>query len=153
MDVISKKSAWDTARMGLFLSEAVIPVRIAVNDGDFPMICSIWFYYDAEREQLVCASHQRSKLARLLQQNPRCGFEIAPNEPPYCGVRGKATVEMDPAQAAKSLQILIQKYLGQSNSGLGQWLLSRVDEEYEIRLTPTWVTAWDYGQRMEATID
>ena len=35
------------------------------------------------------------------------------------------------------------------NAGLGQWLMSRVDEELELRLKPVWISAWDYGQRME----
>ena len=109
----------------------------------------IWFYFDASTKQFVCASHERSKLIRVLEKVDRCGFEIATNDSPYRGIRGKAVATLGRANVDTSLRRLVDRYLGSTNAGLGQWLLSRVDEEYEIRLTPTWMTAWDYGQRMD----
>jgi hypothetical protein len=149
MTIISSKSAWTLEAMETFLDGAVIPIRIAVLDGQFPLICSIWFYFDASTKQFVCASHERSKLIRVLEKVDRCGFEIATNDSPYRGIRGKAVATLSRANVSTSLHRLVDRYLGSTNAGLGQWLLSRVDEEYEIRLTPTWMTAWDYGQRMD----
>ena len=79
----------------------------------------------------------------------RCAFEIAPNEPPYQGVRGKAQVSSNRENAESTLLSLIDRYLGGTNKSLAKWLLSRVDDELEFVLTPTWVTSWDYGGRME----
>ena len=144
-----KKSSWNEAQIGTYLKETVIPMRIAITDGDFPTICSLWFDYDPIQGELICATHVRSQIARLIAKNPRCAFEIASNTPPYCGVRGKAVIEVNAAAAAQSLPRLITRYMGDTNAGLGQWLMSRVDEELELRLKPVWISAWDYGQRME----
>ena len=149
MDV-GKKTSWHDAQIADYLKETVSPMRIAITDGDFPTICSLWFDYDPEQGALICATHARSQIAKLIAKNPRCAFEIASNTPPYCGVRGKAVIEVDAGAAAQSLPKLIARYLGDSNAGLGNWLMSRVDEELELRLTPVWISAWDYGQRMES---
>ena len=148
MDV-GKKSSWNEAQIGTYLKETVIPMRIVITDGDCPTICSLWFDYDPIQSELICATHVRSQIARLIAKSPRCAFEIASNTPPYCGVRGKAVIEVDAAAAAQSLPRPIRRYMGDSNAGLGQWLMSRVDEELELRLKPVWISAWDYGQRME----
>lgn len=116
-------------------------------DGDFPLICSVWFEYEAGR--IVCVSHKDSKLARLLQKEQRCGFEIAPNEPPYRGVRGKANIVVEKEGVESRLTRLIERYLGDTNQSLANWLLSRVVDEYAFILEPAWVTSWDYGNRME----
>ena len=142
---VRQKSSWDEAKIADYLKKTVIPMRIAITDGDFPTICSLWFDYDPVQGVLICATHARSQIAK----NPRCAFEIASNTPPYCGVRGKAMIEVDAAAAAQSLPRLITRYMGDTNAGLGQWLMSRVDEELELRLKPVWISAWDYGQRME----
>ena len=134
MTIISSKSAWTLEAMETFLDGAVIPIRIAVLDGQFPLICSTWFYFDASTKQFVCASHERSKLIRVLEKVDRCGFEIATNDSPYRGIRGKAVATLSRANVDTSLRRLVDRYLGSTNAGLGQWLLSRVDEEYEIRL-------------------
>ena len=146
---VSQKSSWDEAEIADYLKKTVIPMRIAITDGDFPTICSLVFDYDPVQGVLICATHARSQIARLIAKNPRCAFEIASNTPPYCGVRGKAMIEVDAAAASQSLPRLITRYMGDTNAGLGQWLMSRVDEELELRLKPVWISAWDYGQRME----
>ena len=146
---VSQKSSWNEAQIADYLKETVIPMRIAIMDGDFPTICSLWFDYDPAQGVLICATHARSQIAKLIAKNPRCAFEIAANTPPYCGVRGEAVIAVDAAAAAQSLPRLITRYMGDSNAGLGKWLMSRVDEELELRLKPVWISAWDYGQRME----
>jgi len=146
---VSQKSSWNETEIGDYLKKTVIPMRIAITDGAFPTICSLWFDYDPVQGVLICATHVRSQIARLITKNPRCAFEIAANTPPYCGVRGKAVIEGDASAAAQSLPRLIKRYMGDSNAGLGKWLMSRVDEELELRLKPVWISAWDYGQRME----
>lgn len=147
MSVISKTSDWDTQQISLFLTDTTIPIRLAVIDGDTPLICSLWFAFD--QQQLVCVSHKDSKITRLLQDVGRCGFEVATNEAPYHGIRGKATVEVVANSPESRLRGLIEHYLGDTNQKLANWLLRRVDDECEIRLTPTWITAWDYSHRMD----
>ena len=126
MTIISSKSAWTLDAMETFLHGAVIPIRIAVLDGQFPLICSIWFYFDSSTKQFVCASHERSKLIRVLKKVDRCGFEIATNDSPYRGIRGKAVASLSRTNVDVSLNRLVYLDLVSTNACLGQWLLSRV---------------------------
>jgi hypothetical protein len=80
---------------------------------------------------------------------PRCAFEIAPNEPPYFGVRGQATASLESAGARELLERLLDRYVGTTDSKLGRFLLGRADEELVVRLKPEWIGTWDYRERME----
>jgi hypothetical protein len=149
---ISAKSDWSEVEIGDFLTQSRIPIRLAIQDQGFPSICSVWYAYEASSHSIICVTHKRSHLAKLVARSPRCGFEVASNEPPYRGVRGKAVIEMSSEGALVSLPKLIERYLGTTNAPLGQWLMSRIDDEVELRLSPTWLSSWDYGARMEPVI-
>ena len=92
-----------------------------------------------------------SAILGYLREDPRCAFEVAPNDPPYCGVRGQAEATLSMDGAGALLERLIARYLGDTNPSLSKWLLSRAEEEWLIRLDPTWVSAWDYRGRMSGT--
>lgn len=149
MNNLSKKSAWNQDQLHQFLHETRVPMRISVIDGDYPFICSVWFEHADGTLRIV--SHKDSKLAKSLVREGRCAFEIAPNEPPYHGVRGKADVTAEEGSSEPTLKRLIARFLGDSNEGLANWLLGRIDDEVTFVLTPSWATTWDYGQRMEST--
>jgi uncharacterized protein YhbP (UPF0306 family) len=151
MDKLSTKSAWSQSQVDDFLLKQTIPVRLAALDKGFPFICSLWYVYRSENRHLYCVSHKGSKIVELLEKEDRCAFEISPNEPPYLGVRGKAIATLSEHGAEPVLNEAIDRYLKASNSSLATWLLSRVNEEYLIDLSPVWWTAWDYSNRMEKT--
>jgi nitroimidazol reductase NimA-like FMN-containing flavoprotein (pyridoxamine 5'-phosphate oxidase superfamily) len=144
---VCSSSQWSTDEIEQYLQEQRIPVRLSCNDKDgFPLICSLWFvYHDG---YLWCATHENAAVAKLLEQNPKCAFEVAINEMPYKGVRGKGTVELLRSDAEGMLKELIARYLGDSNAGLASWLLSRSDHEYAIKIAPSTVTSWDFSERM-----
>jgi hypothetical protein len=56
--------------------------------------------------------------------------------------------ELVPAEGAQRLGELIDRYLGDRDSDLARWLLSRADGEVAIRLRPRWITSWDFSARM-----
>ncbi|MCB1647202.1 MAG: pyridoxamine 5'-phosphate oxidase family protein [Pseudomonadales bacterium] len=145
---LSKTSAWTQEETSRFLRSAVMPMRIATMADEFPTLCSVWFLFDDESGDLLCVSHKNSQLVTDLQRNNRCAFEIAPNEPPYRGVRGKAVVTLTSEQALETLTNLLRRYLGGTDSHLAKWLLGRIDDEYVLRLTPVRLTSWDYAERM-----
>ena len=149
MDNLSKKSAWSQQELQDFLVSTKIPIRISVLDDEYPLICSVWFEYADSK--LIIVSHEESKLAKTLLRQRKCGFEIATNDPPYRGVRGKANVDAELGGSEDTLRRVIQRYLGETNQKLASWLLSRVEHEVKFTLHPTWVTSWDYGERMEQT--
>ena len=145
---ISSSSAWPKSGISDFLSGATMPIRIAVQDDDYPLICSVWYHFDHDRDVIICVSHQSSYLVKLLKKAGRCAFEIAPNEPPYLGVRGKAEVAVLNTDSRQMLEGLINRYLDDTNSELARWLLGRSDDELIIELSPQWITSWDYSARM-----
>jgi len=123
-------------------------MRLAANtDSGFPIIVSLWFL--PEEDQLLAAVHRDARIAKRLRADPRCAFEIAPNEPPYRGVRGQAIASLDLNGAGALLERLLDRYLGSSDSSLGRFLLARSEEELIVRLQPSWIASWDYAQRME----
>ncbi len=146
---IRKGSAWDAVRIEQFLVQSSVPARIACNARHgFPLLNSLWYEYrDAS---LWFATHRSSTILDHLQRDSRCAFEIAVNEPPYCGVRGQAKAEISREGAEALLERLIDRYLEGTSPELARWLLGRADQEFLIRLRPTWLTSWDYSARMQA---
>ena len=145
---ISKSSAWDQSRIFSFLSENTIPVRLAVIQDKHPLICSVWFSVEAETLVIRCVSHGKSQLIKSLMADPNVGFEIALNAPPYKGVRGKGNATLTKENVSDTLHEVIVRFLGDTTSNLARWLLGRADEEYVIEITPSWITSWDYSERM-----
>ena len=145
---ISKNSAWDQSRIFSFLSENTIPVRLAVIQDKHPLICSVWFSVEAETLVIRCVSHGKSQLIKSLMADPNVGFEIALNAPPYKGVRGKGNATLTKENVSDTLLEVSVRFLGDTTSNLARWLLGRADEEYVIEITPSWITSWDYSERM-----
>ena len=130
-----------------FLRGFRAPLRVTVNEPDgHPTICSLWFVL--EGRELVCATHRGAHVARRLREDPRCGFELATNEPPYRGVRGHGRAQLGTEGAAQVLGQLIDRYLGRRDSRLARWLLGRIEQEVVIRIAIERLTAWDYTDRM-----
>ncbi len=146
---IRLRGPWDAAAIEAFLAQETSPLRLALNDRDgFPLVASLWFRcVDGE---LWCATHGQSLVARRLAEDPRVGFEVSVNDPPYSGVRGQATVELVAAEGGRQLEALLSRYLGGTDSRLARWLLSRADGEVALRIRPNWLTSWDFGDRMPA---
>ena len=88
-------SAWDAKGIEEFLTDSVIPVRLAcVSASGAPLVCSLWFLY--ADESLWCATQSSAKLVEYFRANSACGFEVAPESPPYRGVRGQGEVALLP---------------------------------------------------------
>lgn len=144
---VSRKGPWSDQKIEQFLLERNIPLRLACTGADdFPRVVSVWFVFDQGR--FLCVSHQGSQLVSLLRGNTKVGFEVAPDQPPYCGVRGQGIATLSHQGAEEVLQRVLQRYLGGSDSGLARWLLSRRDEEVLITIEPRRLFSWDYRERM-----
>jgi hypothetical protein len=98
---------------------------------------------------LWCATQESSLLAQRITRDSRVGFEIAGDQPPYRGVRGTGTASILSEEAARILPALIERYQGAEHTSLSDWLLSRIDREVAIKITPTTFTSWDYSGRMQ----
>lgn len=146
---VHPRSDWSQHQIEDFLQQSVIPIRIAcVSKDGFPVVASLWFYY--ADDALWSATHKNAFIVRQLERSPKAGFEIATNDYPYRGVRGKADASVTREDAKAVLARLIDRYLGDSNQELAAWLLGRAEDEYVIRLSPRRINAWDFSRRMEA---
>ena len=142
------KGPWSPGQIEAFLQRAVYPMRLACVGADgYPRVVSVWFRY--EHETLYCVSHRESSLIALLRRNDRVGFEIAPNEPPYHGVRGQGRATLQALEDDETLKFLLQRFLGGTDSNLARWLLSRSDVEVLVSVRPMRWFSGDYRERME----
>lgn len=141
------KGPWSKDKIEHFLQDSRYPIRLAcIGDDGYPRVVSVWFIY--QEGLFYCASHSSSQLVALLRANGRVGFEVATNDPPYCGVRGQADASLSGSGGAVMLERLLDRYLGNLDSPLAGWLLSRAEGELLITVTPRRLFSWDYRQRM-----
>lgn len=146
--IIRAGSAWTAAQIDTFLRQARIPVRLACQGRNAtPLICSLWYLYD--REAIWCATQAGAQIVSCLERNPYCGFEIAPDDMPYRGVRGQGLATLSRRHGPDILAQLVDRYLGSRESKLASWLLSREAHEVAIRIEPRWLTSWDFAARMQ----
>ena len=143
-----RSGAWPLDTDERFLHQTTIPVRIASNGREFPLVQSQWFLY--EYSALWCCAQADSVLAQRLRNDPSCAFEVSGDLPPYMGVSGTGSASLHASEAARILPLLIHRYLGDEPSTLADWLLSRLDVEVAIRISDLAVTSWDFSARMTA---
>ena len=132
-----------------FLARSIIPMRLSVMSKDgWPVVLSLWFLY--EDGVFKCASRRQSKVITFLEDNPRCGLEIAGEAPPYHGVRGQGIATISEDGAAALLERLANRYLGTEDTPLRQWLLAGAHDEVAISISPFRFMSWDYRKRMSS---
>ena len=141
------KGPWNAGTVERFLADAVIPARIGVLAGNgAPLVLSLWFLH---RDGAIwCACNKKARVIELLGKNPRCGFEIAAETPPYRGVRGQGTARLDAPGGAGVLTDLLERYRIPSQSRLAKMLAAEAVNEVAIRIEPEWMTSWDFSARM-----
>jgi hypothetical protein len=117
-------------QMDQTISDTKIPIRIAfVKPDGTPGIISLIVSY--------------------LQNNPKCGFEIATDKPPYKGTRGTGHVKIIESQGQEILKILMKKYLGNKESTLSKYLNDNLEAEVALEITPQSIFNYDYSKRMK----
>jgi len=144
---VRSSSAWNAEQVTAYLQAAPQhPLRLAIVAKETPLIVPLWYRF--AEGSFWCASPSSAKVVQVLQDNPRCAFDVSVNDMPYRGVRGQGFAEVLHNEGETTLQVLIERYLGDTDSELARWLLSRADQEVAIAVRPTWISAWDYSARM-----
>ena len=134
-----------------YLRALRIPLRLGcTNETGWPVVLSLWYLY--EDGQLWCATQRQARVVRYLSQNPRCAFEVAADQPPYCGVRGQAIATLDPRAGAEMLERLLVRYLGGTDNALARRLLAQRENEVAIAIRPERVFTWNYTRRMRGSV-
>ena len=131
-----------------FLENVRIPIRLACKtESGWPMILSLWFIYlDGA---LYCATRKKAKVVTYLLNNKECAFEIAGDQPPYCGIRGQARAGIDQSRGVEILELLLDRYLGGRDNALAENLLGNSSDEVAIRLDPINLFSWNFSARMK----
>lgn len=138
---------WSMGQIHAHLDTTVVPLRLAVaSPSGHPRVVSLWYLW--RDDAFWCATLDRSRVARWLHLEPRCGFEVARDAPPYQGVRGCGRAALEPAHGAEILGVLIDRYLGSRETPLARWLLSRASREVAVRIRPERLSSWDFRARM-----
>jgi hypothetical protein len=132
-----------------YLEETRVPIRLSSRtESGWPIVLSLWFIY---RDGLLyCATQQNARIVKYLENEPRCGYEIAADLPPYCGIRGQAKARIDQEIGLEILEDLLIRYLGGLNNPLAERLLDNADDEVALVLTPINCFQWDFSQRMRS---
>ena len=134
-----------------YLAQATIPARIAsATQSGWPVVVSLWYLYQGGR--LYCATQQSAKIVKYLTHEPRCAFEIASDQMPYCGVRGQGIAEIDSGQGKDILERLLLRYLDDTHNPLAQDLLARSDTEIAIVIEPVNLFSWNFNDRMHSSL-
>lgn len=134
-----------------YLQHIKVPLRLACTTLDgWPIVISLWYIYDDG--MLYCATQSSAKVVQYLNREPRCGFEIASDQPPYCGIRGQALAHIDNKRGNEILERLLIRYLGGIDNPLGHKLLRRKSPEVALCLTPKQMFTWNYTRRMQDVV-
>ncbi len=134
-----------------YLKEMRIPLRLAaVTESGWPLVLSLWYVLDDGK--LWCATQNTAKIVRHLEADSRCAFEVASEQPPYRGVRGQGRARLSSGRGEEVLNVLLDRYLGGSDSPLAQRLLAKRETEVAIEITPVTLFAWDYTRRMRGSV-
>jgi hypothetical protein len=141
-----------TDDVGDYLSNARIPIRLACNTAEgWPIVISLWYLY--EGGELYCATQESARVVSYLRENPQCGFEVAADTPPYCGVRGQGIARLDTDLGLDVLKRLLTRYLGSTDSPLARKLLNRQTAEVALIIKPVRVFTWNFSNRMKGSVD
>lgn len=145
--MVDVTGAWTESQLEGFLAEARIPIRVAVQRGNGSLwLVALWYRY--RDGAFDCATWANADVVRFLRNDNQVGFEISTNDPPYRGVRGNGTASMARDEEKATLRALVERYLGDTDSSLAQWLLTDERDEVRIRIHPNELYTWDYTDRM-----
>ncbi len=141
---------WNHDEVARYLHEQCVPLRLGcLTRSGAPLVVSLWFCHIDDA--LWCATQADSSVAGYLTNEPRCGFEIGNEAPPYAGVRGQGRAELLPTRGPEILEQLIERYVDEPDGRFARWLRSRSEQEVAIRIVPSWIFSWDFASRMKSS--
>ena len=137
---------WDRSQVWRWVVGARIPVRLAVLAPRGPLVVSLWYHFDGEA--LWCATRRGADVVAHVLADRRVGIEVAPDLPPYRGVRGTGRAEIISERGPDTLELLLERYLDAANAPLADTLRANADDEVALRIGALSLTSWDFSGRM-----
>ena len=139
--------SWSGAEIEAFFEESRIPLRVSFMTKSGLLIVPIWFEYRDER--FLSCSPNSSLLVSSLRETPEIAFDISTNEIPYRGVRGRGVARCSKARDKVVLEKMLERYVSGTDNALAEWLLGRTSAEAIIEIELSWLTSWDFSDRMD----
>ena len=134
------------AEIAAFLSQVSVPMRLSFASSNGLLVVPLWFHYSSPR--LLACSPRESVVVRSLQERPEVAFDISTNDVPYKGVRGRGLASCLAEEGAAVLDAVLARYVDDESHSLSRWLRARVEREVAIAIAPSWLTSWDFSERM-----
>jgi len=146
-EMMPEKSSLSQSKIDSLVISSKIPIRLScVTSVGWPCVLSLWFV--CKDGKLFCASQNSSKIIQYLEKSKKVAFEIAPDKPPYRGIRGRGIVSLKRDIGKKILEELIERYID-ADSSLSKLLKKNSKNEIAIEITPTKIFTYDYSKRMK----
>lgn len=141
-----RSGPWGADQVTRWLEGARIPVRLSVLAPRGPLVVSLWYRFDGDA--LWCATRSGADVVAHVRSDPRVGIEVAPDLPPYRGVRGTGRAAVVPECGADLLDRLLDRYLDAVNDPLADALRGNADDEVALRIDSLTLSSWDFSTRM-----
>jgi Pyridoxamine 5'-phosphate oxidase len=115
----------------------------------------LWYYYDPSINKLYVQTGKQSKKTYNLRKNETIYFCIDNQNPPYKGVRGKASVKIheDVNFNIPIAEKILIKYLGNLQHPSAQTLLNgqKKGQLVVLEINPIYYSAWDNSKQIGQT--
>lgn len=119
------------------------------NDGD-PVIQPVWYFYDQNADRIYINTSRESQKVRNIGRKDIVYFSVDEDASPYRCVKGKAraSVSKDSNRNLSIVEKMVEKYLGDLDHPYSKQMLDQLKrgDSLVIELTPTYYSAWDFGQ-------
>ncbi len=148
LDTSKRYGAWSVSELEEFLTETLVPVRLSFVSKNGLIVVPVWFEYCAGC--LWSCSPNDSLLVNALRKNPEVAFDVSTNDIPYRGVRGRGLARCSVAPNKTVLEGLLNRYVSGTNNELARWLLARTETEALVEIEISWLTSWDFSDRMRS---
>lgn len=123
-------------------------LRLAMVDArdNMPLVHPVWYYH--EHGKFLASVDTDGVKARSLRKNPNIYFlvDIAPDDGPPRGVRGKGTARVidEPDYATKVTTHNVLRYLGSVDGQVVQKLIKMGKDSSVIEITPRYMATWKF---------
>jgi Pyridoxamine 5'-phosphate oxidase len=126
-----------------------------VDEKGHANIHPLWYYYDPSINKLYVQTGKQSKKTYNLRNNETIYFCIDDQNPPYKGVRGKASVNIheDVNFNIPIAEKILIKYLGNLQHPSAQTLLAaqKKGQLVVLEVSPIYYSAWDNSKQIGQT--
>jgi general stress protein 26 len=135
-----------------FLTTGKLNIHLGtVDEKGHANIHPAWYYYDQEKNRIYVETGKQSKKTTNLKENEIIYFCIDDPNPPYKGVRGKATVKIHEdvnfnVPIAEKIHV---RYLGTLEDPISKELMNaiRKGQSVVLEISPKYYSTWDYSKQ------